>query len=301
MNLNSTEIAIGLITSYPKWYKGKIRSIKHTDKVRGDLALSFVVKAKEQQYQIVVSDKSSAKTFFKELKSLTGITLLRRNGVKASFGKRQVIKKIASMGGIKVIVLAEPEKLGLIASLPLLVQPILDDEADMVIPKRDDELFKKTYPHYMYESEIEGNIMYNEILRVNGFLKTSQEDLDMFFGPRVIANKPSLVRFFLKKYILHVAHISFPSEYFDTEKYSNGIFFPVINALRKKFRVKSITIPFSYPHIQKENEEKGVKELFIEKRKSQRLGLLIELLHFVSYLEGSGLHNIHLKRKRNNS
>lgn len=37
---NPTPLAIAATTSYPKWYRGKLRSIKHTDKVRGDLALN---------------------------------------------------------------------------------------------------------------------------------------------------------------------------------------------------------------------------------------------------------------------
>ena len=56
-----------------------------------------------------------------------------------------------------------------------------------------------------------------------------------------------------------------------------------------------LALPFVYPKIQKENEEKGARELFLEKRRSQRLGLLVELLHFISYLEknkGSGLKRI---------
>ena len=44
-------------------------------------------------------------------------------------------------------------------------------------------------------------------------------------------------------------------------------------------------MPFKYPDLQKQNEEKGSRELFLEKRKAQRISLIVELLHFVAYLE----------------
>lgn len=49
--------------------------------------------------------------------------------------------------------------------------------------------------------------------------------------------------------------------------------------------VKSVEVPFSYPVLQKENETNGDRELFLEKRKAQKLALLVELMHFISYLE----------------
>ena len=35
----------------------------------------------------------------------------------------------------------------------------------------------------------------------------------------------------------------------------------------------------------KQNEEKSAKYVFFEKRRAQRLGLLVELLHFMSYIK----------------
>ncbi|HLD26555.1 MAG TPA: hypothetical protein VJB63_01185, partial [Patescibacteria group bacterium] len=77
-SFNPSTIAIATTTSYPRWYRGKLRSIKHTDKIRGDLALIFVQKATEAEYQTIVADWKSAHTFRKTLSSIEKIILIKR-------------------------------------------------------------------------------------------------------------------------------------------------------------------------------------------------------------------------------
>lgn len=292
-------IALVFSTYYPKWYKGKLQSIKHTDKVRGDLALQSVKYAHENGYRVVVIDGKSAKTFYRELVKFPETILRKRLGEKRSSVKRQGIKIAAGIPGVKVIILTEPEKLSFIRDcLFATIQPIVENTADIVVPKREETLFKSSYPTYMYDSEKEGNALYNETLRANGLLDNHGEDLDLFFGPRAFLNTPAIRKLFLKKYQITTANLSFPAEYFDTEQYSNTLFFPVVEALKKNLRVTSVTVPFSYPFQQKKNEEKGLRELFLEKRKSQRLGILVELLHFISYLEKNKFSRVtQIKRK----
>ncbi len=281
-----SSVAIVFTTQYPKWYRGVVRSIKHTQKIRGDLARQTIKEAVKRKYHAVVLDGHSAKTFYRELKQLPVVVIARRHEKKPSAVKREGIRKAAKTEGIKAIVLSEPEKVSLITDcIDDIVKPILENEADIVVPKRNEKLYKETYPAYMYESEKEGNSFYSEALRVNGLLSYSQEDLDMFFGPRAFRNESRIVALFMRKFQINAAHLSFPEEYFDAEQYSNVLFFPIILALKRKLRVRSITVPFTYPHLQKRNEEKGERELFSEKRRSQRLGLLVELLHFISFLE----------------
>lgn len=273
-------VAIAVTTYYPKWYKGKLRSIKHTDKVRGDLALEFIRSAKKLGYQTVVVDGKKPKTFYKELCSIGNIHILIRRGSKRLSAKRQAIKVASKLNGVKIIFLCEPEKLSLVKRcIPFIVKPILEDEADIVLPKRDEGLFKSSYPEYMYESETEGNKLCNEILRTNGLLNKNFSDYDMFFGPRAFKNNPRIISMFMKKYKI------LPTEYFDVDEWSNSLYFPIIVALKRKLRVQTVTVPFSYPETQKENEEVGAKEVFLEKRKIQRLGLLAELLRFVSFIQ----------------
>ena len=285
-HINPQAIAIVATTSYPKWYRGKLRSIKDIDKIRGDLAIEFAIKSIKNGYQLVVADWHSPKTFRKELSSISNVILIRRRSPKRSPSKRQALLRATKLSDIKVIILTEPEKVSLVQEcIPLIAKPILNGEADIVVPKRNDTLFKETYPAYQYESEVEGNRTYNEELKSHKLIDISENDFDMFFGPRAFSNDRKIVTLFMKRYRFSIAHASFPSWYFDAEELSNTNFFPIVSALRKGLNVKSIEVPFKYPKIQKENEEKGQKELFLEKRRAQRIGLIVELLHFVAYLE----------------
>lgn len=284
-SLNPQAIAFALITYYHKWYRGKLRSIKHTDKVRGDLALEFFRKAAKIGYRVVVADGKSSKTFRKELTQIDGLIIIKRRSLKRSIARRQVIKKISKLPGVKVITITEPEKISLLDFIPQMTKPIAEEKTEIVIPKREDRLFKKTYPPYMYESEIEGNKLYNEILRTHGFLK-NREDFDMFFGPRIFVNSSKIVRLFTKPYHLKIAKNSYLNSYFDFEDYSTTQYFPLILALKKGVKILSAEIPFSYPKLQKDNEERGERKHFEEKRKYQRLSILIDLLYFLNSLRG---------------
>ncbi len=114
--------------------------------------------------------------------------------------------------------------------------------------------------------------------------KKNSEELDIFFGPRVFANKKEIIALFMKKFTFKVA--SLPSFRFDPEDYSNTLYFPILSALKKKMGVVGIEVPFVYPPMQKKNEEQGAKELFIEKRKAQKLSIILELIHFVKIIHG---------------
>lgn len=284
IEFDASSVAIAAITSYPRWYRGKLRSITHTDKIRGDLALEMVKISKEFGYQVIIVDWQSPKTFCKQFNSIPEVALIRRRSEKRAVGKRNALKKAAKLPGVKVIVFTEPEKVSLVKSLPIMIEPIFKGEADIVVPKRNDELFKKTYPNFQYESEMEGNNTYNEALKSHKLIGLN-DNFDMFFGPRAFSNTKPVVSLFMKRYRFSITHSLFPKWYFDAEELSNTNFFPIVAALKKGFKVKSIEVPFEYPALQKQNEDSGLKDLFIEKRRSQRIGLIIELLHFVGFLE----------------
>lgn len=285
-SFDPSSVALVAITYYPKWYSGRLRSIKHTDKVRGDLAIEFCKKATEAGYHVVIVDGRSTATFKKEITRIRGVKLVKRRARKRSPNKRQAISLAAKIPGVKVIIQTEAEKVSIVTDcLPQLVKPILEGDADIVVPKREPRLFIESYPSYMYESEVEGNKLYNEGLRAYGLLRNGQEDLDLFFGPRAISNEKDVISLYMKRYHIDTHNLSFPSTYFDLEELSNAQFFPIILALKKKMRVMSVEVSFVYPRVQKENEEKGAPALFQEKRKAQRLSLIVEMLHFLSYLD----------------
>ena len=65
--IDPKSIAFAIITYFPKWYKGPLRSIKHTEKVRGDLALELLRKVTADGYVVICVDGQSNKSFHKEL------------------------------------------------------------------------------------------------------------------------------------------------------------------------------------------------------------------------------------------
>jgi len=279
IKINPAAIALALSTYYPKWYKGNLLSVKHTDKIRGDLALELLRKAVNFKYQIVVVDVTSSKSFRKELISIESINLVKRNSsIKRSPSRRLAFKIASKLDGVKVIIYTDPEKVSLVEKSILdVAEPILENRADIVIPKRESKLFETTYPDYQYSSEVEANRLYNELLRTNSLLPTNIPDLDLFFGPKAFKNDPGILSLFLRKSDFPINKRYSKDLHFDPEDFSNIIFFPIVLALKKKLRVQSVEVKFAYPVLQKKNEESGLKELFIEKRRSQRLSVLVEL------------------------
>lgn len=274
-----------MTTSYPKWYRGKLRSLKHTDKIRGDLALELIKTSGEMGYKVIVADWRSPRSFRKNINLNPGIIFIRRRSEKRSPGKRLALKKASKIPEVKAIVITEPEKVSLVKDcLPSIIKPILRGEADIVVPKRNNEMFKKTYPNFQYESETEANNTYNEELKSHKLVDID-DNFDMFFGPRAFANTKLIVSLFMKRYRFGIAHSLLPKWYFDAEELSNTNFFPIVEALKRGVKVKSIEVPFEYPALQKINEEKALRDVFVEKRKGQRIGVVIELLHFVGFLE----------------
>lgn len=279
------QIALCASTFYPKWYPGKIQSLKHTDKVRGDLVLEFAQKGRALGCQVVFVDGGSDQKWVDEVVKTPGVILTRKKSPKRSPNRRLAIKTAAKLPNIKVIVLTEPEKVSLVTDcLEKLTKPILNNEADLVVAKRNEELFKRTFPSFYYESEIEANALYNEYLRSHNLLKDT-EYLDIFFSPKAFANEPKVVGVFMKRFSLKLGGFIVPRDAFDPEEISDTGMFPAVLALKKGLRVKSVEVPFKYPSLQRENEEIGDREFFLSKRRSQRLGLLLDIIHLLAYLE----------------
>lgn len=285
MPFNPQDIVFAVITQYPSWYRGKTRSASHTDKIRGNLALEFIQKALSFQYRVVVVDGYSSKSFRKELNNFQNLKILKRRSSKRSPAKRQAFKAASKLPSVKVIIATEPEKVSLIDSIRLITQSILENKADIVIPKREEQLFRTTYPDYMYESEVEGNNIYNKQLKLHNILSQDNENLDIFFGPIAFKNDPKILCLFTKVFRFRLEERAALAEYFDPEEYSNTQSFPIIMALKKKLMVQSVEIPFLYSKDQKLNETFGVKDFFIKKRQAQRLGALVVLMRLLNYLQ----------------
>lgn len=292
-NTISSQIAVVGITYQPKWYSGPLKSIKHTDKIRGDLILYTVRFAIGLGYVVVLVDGGSAKTFVVELKKNKGVKIFQSKIHKRSPSRRKAIFEASKIPGVKAIVMTEIEKVSIVTDcMEEITHPILNGDADLVVPRREDTLFKKTYPKYMHESEVEGNLLYSEALRAHGLLSPHAQELDVFFGARVFRNDKKMLKYLFSHYEAHPFDSLLENKLLDLEEYSNAQFFPVVKALLKKMKVVSVTVPFRYPDKQKENEEKGEREHFLLKRRYQKLTIIIELMHFLGYLAGQNTRKI---------
>ena len=275
-------IAVTMTTSYPNWYSGSPRSVADTDKTRGDLGLELIRRAADKGYRVVLADTGSPKG---EVLSLP-VKLLERkaDGTRAK-GRRLAIQTASTIEGIGVIVRTEPEKTSLLDSVSDIVLPILRGQADIVMPKRRIEDFQASYPPYMFESETQANRRYNKILRDFNILKEGDEDLDIFFGPTVIGNKPEAIALFLEEFA-YDPDTTVPKEvrkYVSPDDFSNSQMYAVVKALELGMRVKSVEIPFAYPPSQRENEMVNMDK-FKNKRKTQKWSILDELVLFIRYL-----------------
>ena len=87
------------------------------------------------------------------------------------------------------ICFTEPEKVDLLNHVCEITKPIINGTTDVVIPTRNDELFRTTYPIEQYHSESFGNLHFNLLARhLKGFQKNAAEGqdavtLDLLFGP----------------------------------------------------------------------------------------------------------------------
>src|SRR3989344_1419866 len=151
-------------TLYKDWYPGKLKNIADTDKVRGDQALETIKTAVDLGYIVIVADRLSPQEFVEELSS-TGAVIEIESESKRSPGRRRVFTRASTIPGTRAIIWTEAEKTDLIKHLPALCLPVIENEADLVIPKREEALFKASYPRYMYESEIVANRLTNKFFR----------------------------------------------------------------------------------------------------------------------------------------
>ena len=157
----------------------------------------------------------------------------------------------------------------------------LNNEADIVVPRRTDVSFK-TYPDYQVRSEQKANRLWNDILRARGLLAKDSEDLDVWFGPKFFRNNPELVKLFLNKYEFIKGKTKL-HKIVRPELWPNAIFLPVVAALHRGFRVKSVDVPYVHPSQQTAIEVDSPE--FVRRRDVQRKNIIISTIHFIRLLE----------------
>ncbi|MFZ5933169.1 MAG: hypothetical protein ACOYT7_03805 [Patescibacteria group bacterium] len=275
-------IAIATTTFYPDWYVGETRDPDHTDKIRGDLFIKLMEEVLQKGYQLSVVDGGSSPELIKLIKGL-GVNIIEQDKKGMSASRRQAFIEAGGLNGARVICWTEPEKVSLVKDcLPQAAAPILNGEADVVVPKRDEEAFK-TYPAFQVSYEKRANLLWNKLLRSKGLLSGDQE-LDVFFGPKFLANTPKVLNLFLRKFHYAKSESQLDRKV-DPERWANTTFLPVVAALQEGLRVVSVTVPYRHPQIQLENERDS-KE-FREKREEQLRDIIVSTIHFLRLSEKS--------------
>jgi hypothetical protein len=226
----------------------------------------------------VVVDGGSSSEFLDRLREI-GVEPIEQKEGGMSASRRQVFNEASSLEGAEVICWTEPEKVDIINHLQQAATPVLEGEADIVVPARTEAGFD-SLPPAQAKSEKKYNRLYNKVLRSTGLLEKSEPDLDSYFGPRIFKNDPQILNIFTRKYKLKEA--SRLEGIVKTESYSNTTFFPLMIALEKGLKVKSVPIEYRHPEEQTEQETGDVS--FDDKRKNQGHDIVRGAIQMARYL-----------------
>lgn len=266
----------------------KKREERDTDGIRGDLAVECLSKALKSGVRVVAADGGSSPEFLAILEGFKdqGLTVVTSSAGRAP-QRRKAFETAASFQDGKVIIYTQPEKVSLMDFLAEISEPILKGQTDIVVPKRNPQLFKDMYPPYMRESEIRVNATYDWLMQRAGLVGKGQS-FDWFFGSVVFKNDPEIVSLFLKKYELDTPIRSRVGANPNPEVNSGSHYLPIIEALFNKLRVQSVEVPFIYPKAQRDNEMSEEKiAQFQARRKLDASAYRLEAIHFLAYLNNN--------------
>jgi len=272
---------------FPKWHEGKADS-SNTDKVRGDLALETIDSAIRDGYRVYVADLStSSYAFHKELvnRQVQLVPRHTQKGVEVPgrlIGFQNGIREALNNPDNQAFVLMQIEKNLAPNCLPMITAPLIFNQADIVIPKRNEQLFRETYPSFQYSFETDANRVINQLLHRVGYLPDGSV-FDFFFGVWAFAKNANITRDVASKIF------SFTDENSRAKQMKLGYeitFFPVIKALKEGKQVISVEVPFRYPPEQRKNETDSEHiEVFKLKRKQQHDGIIKEVKQYLRFLE----------------
>lgn len=280
-----------LYRKYATLRSGEQRHLSDTDGIRGDLALELFQKAASRA---VVCDGGSSSDFLSALEKFQnqGLTVVRSTVPGRGPQKRCAFEAAALESNCSVIVYTQPEKASLVNYLTEVSSPILEDKADIVIPKRNLDLFIQSYPEYMRQSELKVNATYDWLMKRENLMREN-ESFDWFFGPVAFRNTPKVLSLFLKQYEVDKSITSRTGAQINPEMHSDGHYFPIIEALFNGLRVVSVEIPFVYPPMQKANETSPeLIEDFKKRRALDAVAYRLEAVHFLSFLRGDSRSKI---------
>lgn len=161
------------------------------------------------------------------------------------------------------IVFTEPEKTNIIEHVYEIVFPLLTGNTDVVVPARNDDLFRETYPIEQYHSESYGNFYFNLLANQCGSFEWATAEgptkkLDWLFGP------------FAFKMNLANSWLQYEGTAWDAQMV------PYVRGVRMNgWRITSV--PINYRHSRDMKQQEEGDPIWVAKRLHQ-LNLLFDLL-----------------------
>lgn len=238
-------------------------------RVRKELTFEALARASRLGVDVVVVDGGSEQEFLEKLKEFGNVkTIPEPPRVTMGEGRRVGLREAMKYASKPYFLWIEPEKTGLIEAdnLEMLLRPLREGEADIVVPKRSEAGMRSlTDKQRWFESRANSRatrIMYGQDPSgkddPEGF---GEEVLDLWFGPKAFNRQGA-------------------EEFLNYQARPGGdrwdaIIVPVINAFKKGLRVVSVKVDFAYDERQTKSEL-GNKVMF-QKRLDQYKSILDEL------------------------
>jgi len=228
---------------------------KSASDTRCQMCLRTIELLKSKAIPIVIVDDSPDATI-RDLMRSKGANVVQKQQTKEKKGAalREAASLAATIDGVNEdtwLCWQEPEKFDLANHWVDAISDEGSKKADVLIPTRNDEIFKKTYPIEQYHSENFANMYLNAV--ANDYCSKNQitfpTNLDWHFGPVAFRRR----------------HLNLWVKY-DGVTYE-AQFNPVVYAARTGLVVYSTEVPFHAPLEMKQEEEGDVA--FIEKRLAQ--------------------------------
>lgn len=270
------------------YYPSKDGALSQESRLRSDLALDMFRKASDLGIKVVCSDGGRPKgilvrsdsefldhassldvhiTFIPEF--FPGLNELGKNFRHAMIQAKRL--------GARIIAHTEPEKHNMVyheGTSPLLLAAtrLLDGSADIVVPRRQDNL--SSYPLYQQMSELTQNLSYYLGLQAYASTKGIQVPyLDVLGGARLIPER-SLDYFLDYPGYIHTKDSdgNLQSSVFDSW---HAVYVPIIAAILDKKSVKGVSVGYGHPKRQSLSE---LSQPQILKRRFDQLTSLIDCL-----------------------
>lgn len=197
-----------------------------SDQYRGGLAKETVRKAVDLGYEIIVVDGGSPDELLKEFERFGAKVQINESGV-VGVSRRQAIREACNTRR-KIIAWTEPEKISYIPEITKTARPIVEDYADLVVPKRKS---LESYPTAQQYAEPLGNAFWKGLTGI---------DLDVWFGPRTWRRE-------LSDYFT-----SYDGRYGDL---GDSVFIPLLDIIHSGHRIIGIEVEYTHPQKQTEIEE----------------------------------------------